>query len=396
MGRPKLRVTPEAAALLNKLFYDLKMFFARDKLYEIIQREHPDIVKNGKLSRRMVQLWLDQQESFAMHRKWQKDKTIQRRTPKGAFKTVTVDLKDMSTQAWPPGVPEQEKWKWIMSATDVFTKKLYAVPMRNNTNQSVVQAMKTILNKMARKPSVIASHNGSEFVSAEFAKLMKDKDIKQVFGLPYKPQSQAAVERMNLVIARMISLYKKSTGKSDWPVVLPELVTNYNKTFHSVIGKSPDEAEGQALDDDEEGTEDTREKIFNKAHAGDHNVNRIARKLYKKGDKVQIRLEIQKSATYRWSSQHFIVDQVRQSSYGPGYQRTMYKLVDPRTGEALPNLHGNDQLQIWHKPTREAHFVDDQVLCARRTASPNGLQGIWSAWRGRKSGCCLSGTTSRN
>lgn len=102
-----------------------------------------------------------------------------------------------------------------------------------------------------------------------------------------------------------------------------------------------------------------RLKIYNKVHAGDHNVNRIAQKLYKKGNKVQIRLEVQKTVTYQWSSQHFIVDQVQQSSYRPGYKRTM---VDPRTGEALPNLYQKDQLQKWIKPTREAFFTDDQVL----------------------------------
>lgn len=72
--------------------------------------------------------------------------------------------------------------------------------------------------------------NGSEWISAEFGKIMKDNE--QVFGLPYKPQSQA-VERINLVIARMhmISLNKKATGKSDWPIVFPELVTNYKRTI---------------------------------------------------------------------------------------------------------------------------------------------------------------------
>jgi transposase InsO family protein len=385
-GRPPLTVTKEAATMLKKLFYDDKMFMGRDRLYKYIQQEHPDIVQSGKLSRRMVQLWLDQQESYSVHRRWVADKTISRRLTKQPFNVIVFDLKDMSRQAWPPNVPDKDKFHWIMAAQDAFSKKLWAEPMKNKEVKAdgaeTLRAAKAILDRMLpHVPKTIAVDNGSEWIAAKFKQLCAERGIKLVFGLPRKPQSQGQVERANGTINRMLSLYLTSTGKSDWPVVLQQLVDNYNKTIHSVTQRTPDSVVADWAADDEEATDAVQTRIRDKALRGANanNLNRIQKQLFKPGEWVRVRLELGLKGGFSWSYKRFKVLKSFQSKYGPGFKATTYELEDEE-GNKIEGRWQNDQLSKWVQPTRLAATRDEILVryILRPMEYKKQTNGVWN------------------
>ena len=51
-----------------------------------------------------------------------------------------ADVSDISTS--------NSNYEWLLSGGDVFTRKSYIVPMKNNTASNVTEAMKIILKKV--------------------------------------------------------------------------------------------------------------------------------------------------------------------------------------------------------------------------------------------------------
>jgi transposase InsO family protein len=142
---------------------------------------------------------------------------------------------------------------------------------------------------MTRLPRVLRSDNGSEFKNellttflnkfalvedsslADKSKSKNTKPAKQVFGLPYKPQSNGQVERFNGILKRQLKMIAtqssgggaKEKGKGeekeqDWVQHLPLVLRNYNNSWSRVTKSTPNNVEKQFLE-----TGDTSETYKN-------------------------------------------------------------------------------------------------------------------------------------
>ena len=92
-------------------------------------------------------------------------------------------------------------------------------------------------------PTSIRSDNGSEFISKEFKKLLKDNNIKQILSLPHKPQSNGNIERFNRTLKRLLQQYMTFEDNQDWISILQQLIDNYNETVSDTTKKTPNEIE---------------------------------------------------------------------------------------------------------------------------------------------------------
>ena len=68
--------------------------------------------------------------------------------------------------------------KYILILIDIFSKKAYAVPLKNKTGLVVTQAIKTILPNGVRN---IQSDNGKEFFNKHFTELMESLNINHYY-----------------------------------------------------------------------------------------------------------------------------------------------------------------------------------------------------------------------
>lgn len=262
-------LTDEQVAVLKRLYYDKKFMFGRDRLWHYL-REHG----HSDISRRQVMEWLSKQMVHQMFAPARTPRDIQPTVATKPFGQVGIDLMDMSTSA-------DKGFKWILTGIDLFTKKAYAVALKDKTEATVVTGMKQLLDSMTQAPKVVRSDNGSEFIAAGFKELLKERGIKQVLSAAGKPQSNGQIERFNGILKRLINMSYLSTGRSNWVSELPSFLRNYNATWQRVIGMSPDAAEAGA-----EGVKERIAKEVKKRHPLDNDKQR-----FEQGDTVRLRIQ---------------------------------------------------------------------------------------------------------
>ena len=217
--------------LLQKLYYEDMLIFGRDKLFKYIQEHYKDV----KVSRRQINDWLKLQEINQINTRHKTSKDIKATVVKKTHKQIAGDLVDMSKH-------EIRNYKWLFNCVDLFSRFTYSIPMKNKDDESALEAFKKIHKQIPDLKS-LRSDNGSEFISTIFKDYLKENNIKQILSAAGKPSSNGAIERLNQTLKWLIQKNIQMDLKFDWVKNLPKLVKNINPTFHSEIGKTPQEVE---------------------------------------------------------------------------------------------------------------------------------------------------------
>ena len=314
--------------LLKKLYFDDGMMFGRDRLWHYLTENYPDY----EISRRSVNDWLKKQEVGQLYQSKKKTKTIKSNIVSAPYKQVSIDLKDMGVRAY-------KEWHWILTGLDVFSKRGFAVPLKDKEAPTVLKGFKTMLGEMKKKPGSILSDRGSEFTDTSFVAFLKEQGIKQVLTKPNSPQGNP-VERFNGTLGRMLQMWSDQKDDQDWVSILPKLVDNYNKTVSRTTGKTPYQVE----DEDDEGQKKTKENIRKAVLPKNENINEVK---FKKGDRVRIKLNkddtFQKSRR-NWSDEiyriHGVFKNKKDTVYTPQYEL----MTDD--GEDIQGRFYNEDLQL--------------------------------------------------
>jgi len=212
--------------LLNKIYYEDKFLFGRDKLFDLLKTKYPEY----NISRRMLMYWLKNQEVYQVNARAPRTKSSKAFNVKKAG-YVQIDLIDMSSN------PERGFF-WILTAVDIYSKKAFAIPLKTKKKTSVVRGLYALLD-FYDVVSVIQSDNGSEFDIPEFFEKNK---IKHIYSKPYTPQSQGFVEKFNGTLKTLIEKNRQITNKNMWIDDLPTLVDNYNNVKHDVSKTVPNDS----------------------------------------------------------------------------------------------------------------------------------------------------------
>jgi hypothetical protein len=144
-----------------------------------------------------------------------------------------VDLIDVSSIA-----KHNDNVNFILTCIDIFSKFVFCEILKNKSAKSVAYAMQQIILRYG-SPQIISSDNGSEFVSKEFAELCARFSIKQHFSLPYKPQSQGAVEKFNGTLKNYMFRFLTDHQSKRYVDNLQIFVYSYNTTQHGTTKKTP-------------------------------------------------------------------------------------------------------------------------------------------------------------
>lgn len=313
-------LTQQQSKHLHHLYYDEKNFFGRDKLFKRLQQ------LDSSISRRQVQDWLNQQEVYQLFRPTRQSKNIQPTVLTKPYTQIGIDLMDMGKLA-------HNGYHWILTGIDLFTKKAWAIPLKNKEGRTVAAGMKKMLSMMIQTPQSLRSDNGSEFISQEFKNLLQSKSIKQVLSSPHLPQSNGQVERFNGILKRLININKTENDDPDWIAALPQLLNNYNQTYQRVIKQTPQEAE------DNQSHEETYQEIKANAAKSHYLEPRPAQV----GDTVRLKLSPEEGPL-KFSRQKYVVDHI----YHPRkpFISIYYKLKSPNGTLLATKYRRNDLLVI--------------------------------------------------
>lgn len=218
-----------------------------------------------------------------------------------------------------------KRFQYIFNVIDVYSRFASAIPLANRKMTTIAAAMEQIINRMGGAPRNITSDN--EFDAEDFRKLLEEFRIKLWLTQPDESNKKAIVERFNRTLANLLQKWRL-TAKTmqgersgyNWPAILPDIIHNYNQTYHQAIKNTP---ESVYL-----GINTNQQRIvpFQSSIAQGSFVRiELPRTIFTKGDQLQYSNEIYK-----------VINRVGNK----------YQLIDINTNLELNRLYPPHELQI--------------------------------------------------
>lgn len=133
---------------------------------------------------------------------------------------------------------KNKNFNFILNVIDVFSRKLWLEPLKNQTSLLTKNAFVRITNRANIKPNYLISDNGSEF-KAEFSNYCKSHDIQQRLNRAYSPQANGIVERSNLEVRKLIKQIFIQNENNVWINDLRNIEDVKNNTYTSSIKNIP-------------------------------------------------------------------------------------------------------------------------------------------------------------
>ena len=158
---------------------------------------------------------------------------------KGHFSAADIDDRWMADLADLTAQPSGE-FQYVLAVLNVFSKELWARPLRTKTPAVVTEAFKEILQGQ-EPPSRLDTDLGSEF-TGPFAQLLEEKDIFHVVKDPQDVNALAPLDRAIQTLKQ--AMFRRVVGdeNADWAGNLQKTVEWYNETVHSALqGRTPEE-----------------------------------------------------------------------------------------------------------------------------------------------------------
>jgi len=129
--------------------------------------------KTTKMTKKNLRAWLEKQDPYTLHR------PIQRRFARNPYSVNNVmdvwecDLVDVRSLA-----KFNDKYKFILSVIDEFSKFLYLIPLRSKTGTVVASAFQSIFtDPKQRRPMWVRTDKGKEFLNKNFQEMLKREGI---------------------------------------------------------------------------------------------------------------------------------------------------------------------------------------------------------------------------
>ena len=197
------------------------------------------------------------------------------------------------------------KWnkdmKYLLTVIDVFSKYGCIIPLKDKKTESVSSAFEKIFRKSKRKPTMLWTDKGSEFISKHFKEFLKKNYIKLYHT--ENEEKSSIVERWNRTMKnKMWKMFSANNNTVHWDK-LKDLVDDYNNTKSSSIKMTPIEASKK----------ENEKKVFANLY-GDLIYLKPKKPKFLIGDKVRIskykRRVFDKGYTPNWTEEVFVVDKV--------------------------------------------------------------------------------------
>ena len=264
----------------------------------------------------------------------------------------TGDLLDIHKYA-----RQNNNYKFILVLVDIFSRYAWARPLKNKSATSSADALEDVFTTSKSTPAKLWTDEGTEFYNNTVNRLLKRRNIE--LYSTHNDVKASIAERFIRTLRRKIESNFILTQSTVWYEILPQLLNEYNTTYHRTIKMTPKEARKP------ENFTRVYETLYK--NTGPEPVP-----LYRIGDKVRISLHkrtFEKEATAVWSEEIFEVSHVLPT------HPTVYKLKD-LAGEELLGTFYKEQLQR----TDQSIYRIDRIL--RRRQKADGTREVLVKWCG--------------
>lgn len=128
--------------------------------------------------------------------------------------------------------------KYVITATDAFSKWAFAAPSQNVRTQELISFVEQNILSIHGKPKRIITDRGTQFTSKEWQSFIEKLGVEHKLTSPYHPQSNGIDERLNGTLMRILRNYVDEYQER-WDEHLKWSVYAYNTTMHESTGYSP-------------------------------------------------------------------------------------------------------------------------------------------------------------
>jgi transposase-like protein len=144
--------------------------------------------------------------------------------------TLSIDLVEAGTTS-------AEKYKYILTVIDLFTRYVIAIPLKSKRASEVAEALFTHVFGVHGRPRTIRSDGGKEFVNAGLQRLYKHWNIQPITTGGYRPWCNP-VERYHRFLNAGMTILSAKFGE-DWTSYLQAIVFSYNASTCRSTGHTP-------------------------------------------------------------------------------------------------------------------------------------------------------------
>ena len=209
-------------------------------------------------------------------------------------------------EIWAADLVEMQKFskwnkgiKYLLMVIDIFSKYGWIRGLKDKKTETVSKTFNEIFSSSKRKPQMLWTDKGSEFVSKHFKDFLLGNNIKLYHT--ENEEKSSVVERWNRTMkTRMWKMFTTNNSTVYWDK-LDKLVNDYNSTKHSSIKITPVEA-----------SKKKNEKIVRSNLYG--NSIKPDKQKFVVGDHVRIskykRLVFDKGYTPNWTEEIFVISKV--------------------------------------------------------------------------------------
>ena len=142
-----------------------------------------------------------------------------------------IDLADI-----PKLAPYNNNMRYIFICIDVFSKYLWAIPMRTKKASETAEVLKDIITTSGRRPGRVQVDKGKEFLGA-FKRYCDENNI-HIFHVESELKCCVA-ERVIRTLLEKVWRYMQHKNTFKYVDVLPNIVNNYNSLRHRSIKIAP-------------------------------------------------------------------------------------------------------------------------------------------------------------
>ena len=298
-----------------------------------------------------VKKWLSSQDGYTLH------KPVRRRFPrrktfaKGIDDLFQADLADMQNLS-----RYNDGHRFILTCIDVFSKRAFAIPLKDKRGQSVADAFEKIFTQ--RVPVFLQTDRGTEFLNSQVQSVFHKYKIKHYWSFNDDIKA-ACVERFNRTIKTRLFRYLTSRYTNRWIDVLPAFIESYNKSFHRTIGMAPNDV-----------TLENTQQIADRVYP----AKTTPYWKFQLGDSVRITTQkniFSKGYNRGWSQEIFTIAIRHDSS------PVTYGLQD-LAGEPIKGRFYEEELQYITRHPDDRYIVEKVIKTRRR----NGQLEHFVKWRG--------------
>jgi hypothetical protein len=128
--------------------------------------------------------------------------------------------------------------RFILVATDYFTKWIEEVPLRNMTHQEVISFTQEHTIYRFGVPQTLTTDQGPSFISYQFREFAKSMKIKLLNSSPYYVQANGQAEASNKVLIKIIKKRIKDNPRR-WHEKLSEALWLHRTSRHGATKVTP-------------------------------------------------------------------------------------------------------------------------------------------------------------